>query len=89
MFKLFCLVNNFMIWKRKKKERKKKKTFYGGGRILWITRLAPYNWATEINFIYVNYKIFIYIQYGVSAHTTFDLCNPTILILIKKTLSNA
>ena len=25
VFKLFCLVNNFMIWKRKKKERKKKK----------------------------------------------------------------
>ena len=30
MFELFCLVNNFMIWKRKKK--KKKKTCNGGGR---------------------------------------------------------
>ena len=28
-------------------------------------------------------------KYGVSDHTTFDLCNPTIPILIKKTLSNA
>ena len=36
-----------------------------------------------------NYKICIYIQYGVSDHTTFDLCNPTIPILIKKTLSDA
>ena len=26
----------------------------------------------------VRYKICIYIQYGVSDHTTFDLCNPTI-----------
>ena len=26
------------------------------------------------------YKICIYIQYGVSDHTTFDLCNPTIPI---------
>ena len=24
MFELFCLINNFMIWKRKKKERKKR-----------------------------------------------------------------
>ena len=32
---------------------------------------------------------YIYIQYGVSDHTTFNLCNPTIPILIKKTLSNA
>ena len=39
----------------------------------------------------VRYKICIYIQYGVyvSDHTTFDLCNPTIPILIQKTLSNA
>ena len=36
-----------------------------------------------------SYKICIYIQYGVSDHTTFDLCNPTIPILIQKTLSNA
>ena len=91
MFKLFCLVNNFMIWKRKKKERtkkkkKKKETSNGGGRIrtrnLWITSLAPYHWATETNFTYVQYKICIYIQYGISDHTTFDLCNPTIPILI-------
>ena len=92
VFKLFCLVNIFMIWKRKKKERKKE-TSNGGGRIrtrnLWITKLTPYNWATETNFTYVCYKICIYIQYGVSDHTTFDLCNPTIPILIKKTLSNA
>ena len=39
---------------------------------------------TETNFTYVYYKICIYIQYGVSDHTTFDLCNPTIPILIKK-----
>ena len=53
----------------------------------WITRPAPYHWATENKFI--RYKICIYIQYGISDHTTFDLCNPTIPILIKKTLSNA
>ena len=79
---------------KKKKERKKEKkvTSNGGGRIrtriLWITKLAPYHWATETNFTYA-YKICIYIQYGVSDHTTFDLCNPTIPILIKKNLINA
>ena len=91
VFELFCLVNNFMIWKRKKKE--KKKTSNGGGRIrsrnLWITKLAPYHWATETNYNHVRYKVCIYIQYGISDHTTFDLCNPTIPNLIKITLSNA
>ena len=90
MFKLFCLVNNFIIWKRKKKERKKKETSNGGRRnrtrILRISNLSPYHWATETNFTYVCYKICIYIQYGVSDHTTFNLCNPTIPILIKKNL---
>ena len=90
MFEFFCLVNNFMIWKRKKKERKKKETFIGGGRIrtrkLWITTLAPYHWATETSYNLVRYKICIYIQYGISDHTTFDLCNPTIPILIFKNL---
>ena len=38
---------------------------------------------------HVHYKVCIYIQYGVSDHKTFDLCNPTIPILIKITLSNA
>ena len=70
MFELFCLVNNFMIWKRKKKERKKKGTFNGGGstrtRKLWIMELAPYHWATETNYNYIRYKICIYIQYGFS-----------------------
>ena len=94
VFELFCLVNNFMIWKRKKKEKKKKKeTSNGGGRIrtrkLWITKLPPYHWATETKYSNLRYKICIYIQYGVSDNTTFDLCNPTIPILIKKTLSNA
>ena len=51
---------------------------------LWIKKLAPYHWATETNYNHNCYKICIYIQYGVSAHTTFDLCNPTIPILIKK-----
>ena len=91
MFELFCLVNNFTIWKRKKKE--KNETSNGGGRIrtrkLWIMKPAPYHWATETNYNHILYKICIYIQYGVSDHTTFDLCNPTIPILIKKTLSNA
>ena len=31
-------------------------------------------------------KYIFYIQYGVSDHTTFDICNPTIPILIKKNL---
>ena len=61
LFRLFCLVNNFMIWKRKKKERKKKETFNGGVRIrtrnLWITKLAPYHWGTETNFNLGCYKI--------------------------------
>ena len=74
-------------------KKKEKKTFNGGGRIrtrnLWITKLAPYHCATETNLNLMRYKICIYIQYGVSDHTTFDLCNPTIPILIKKTLSNA
>ena len=89
MFELFCLVNNFMIWKRKKKE-KKKETSTSGGRIRtrkpWITKPATYHWATETNYIHIRYKICFYIQYGVSGHTTFDLCNPTIPILIKKNL---
>ena len=38
---------------------------------------------------HLRYKVCIYIQYGVSDHTTFDLYNPTIPILIKITLSNA
>ena len=73
--------------KKERKKEKKKETSNGGGRIrtrnLWITKLAP------TNFTYMYHKICIYIQYGVSDHTTFDLCNPTIPILIKKTLSNA
>ena len=77
----------------KKKKEKKKKTSDGGGRIrsrnLLITKLAPYHCATETNYNHLRYKICIYIQYGVSDHTTFDLRNPTIPILIKKTLSNA
>ena len=63
----------------KKKKKKKKETSNGGGRIrsrnFWITKLATYHWATETN--HQRYKICIYIQYGVSDHTTFDLCNPT------------
>ena len=76
--------------KKKEKKKKKKKKTNGGGRIrsrnLWITYLAPYHWATETNYNHLRYKICIYIQYGVSDHTTFDLCNPTIPILIKKNL---
>ena len=74
----------------KKKKKKKKKTSNGGGTIRsQIMKLAPYHWATETNYNHVCYKICIYIQYGISDHTTFDLCNPTIPILIKETLSNA
>ena len=40
--------------------------------------------ASETNHNHMRYKICIYIQYGVVDHTTFDLCNPTIPILIKK-----
>ena len=62
----------------------------GSGRIrarkLRNTKLAPYRWATRTDCIIHRYKICIYIQYGVSDHTTFDLCNPTIPILIKKNL---
>ena len=52
--------------------------FYGLRNLLLTTELP------KTNFTYVYYKIFIYIQYGVSDYTTFDLCNPTIPILIKK-----
>ena len=45
--------------------------------------------ATETNYNHMRYKICIYIKYGVSDHTTFNLCNPTIPIFIKKTLSKA
>ena len=76
-----------------KKKKEKKKTSNGGGRIrsrnLCITKLVPYHWATKTNYNHVRYKVCIYIQYGISDHTTFDLCNPTIPILIKITLSNA
>ena len=72
----------------KKKRGEKKETANSGGRIrswnLWITKLAPYHWATETNYKHDRYKICIYIKYGVSDHTTFDLCNPTIPILILK-----
>ena len=88
MFELFCLVNNLIIWeqkKKKKKERERKNT--SDGRIrprdLWRTKPTPYHRATDTN--YCNrqcYKIYIYIQYGVLDHTTFDLRNPTIPILI-------
>ena len=79
---------------KKKKEKKKKKNSNGGGGRIWtrnlrITKLAPYHWANEINYSSRRYKICFYIQYGVSDHTTFDLCNPTIPILIKKPLLNA
>ena len=51
--------------KERKKERKKKTTFNGGGRIrtqkLWITKLAPYHWATETNCNHIGYKyVFIF-----------------------------
>ena len=75
------------------KKKEKRKIAGGGGRIrsldLWIMNPAPYRWATETNRNSCRYKICIYIQYGVSDHTTFDLCNPTIPILILKTLPNA
>ena len=90
VFELFCLVNNFMIWKRKKKEEKNSN---GGGRIwtrnLRFTKLAHYHWTTETYYIPWPYKICIYIQYGLSDQTTFDLCNPTMPILIEKILLNA
>ena len=87
MFELFCLVNNFMIWKRKKKKKKKKKKLLMvvagfepgiyGLRNSRLTTELPKPTSTTYT-----YKICIYIQYGVSDHTTFDLCNPTIPILI-------
>ena len=88
MFKLFCLVNNFMIWKRKKKERKKERkkkkkhlmVVVAAGFEPGIYGLRNSRLTTELP--KPTYKICIYIQYGVSDHTTFDLCNPTIPILI-------
>ena len=46
-----------------------------------LTTELPKLWTN-----FLRYKICIYIQYGVSDHMTFDLCNPTIPILIKKNL---
>ena len=54
---------------------------------LWIPRLNAK--LPEPTAVLLIIKICIYIQYGVSDHMTFDLCNPTIPISIKKTLSNA
>ena len=46
--------------------------------------------ANETNRNHVRYKICIFIQYGVSDHTTFDLCAiPQFQFWLKKTLSNA
>ena len=76
--------------KEEEEKKKKKKPLNGDGRIrsrdVRITKPAPYHWATGAEHEFVRYKICIYIQYGVSDHTTFDLCNPTIPILIKKNL---
>ena len=87
MFELFCLVNNFMIWKRKKKE---KHNFIGGGRIwtrkLWITNLAPDDWATETNCNQIYYKICIYIQYGVSDIRPSTCAIPQFQFWFKKNL---
>ena len=51
-------------------------------RIYGLRNWRLYHWATETNITYVMTYVYIYIQYGVSDHTTFDLCNPTIPILI-------
>ena len=81
LFDEFCLVNNFMIWKRKKEKKKETFNVRIRTRNIWITKLAPYRWATETSYYhsellqYVTKYVF-YIQYGVSDHTTFDLCNP-------------
>ena len=66
VFELFCLVNNFMIWKREKerKTEKKKETFNGGVRIrtrnIWITKLAPYRWATETSYYSTSQNMYLY-----------------------------
>ena len=52
---------------------------YYGFRNLHLTTELPKPTTT----IYVTKYVFI-IRYGISDHTTFDLCNPTIPILIKK-----
>ena len=66
-----------------------RKTNAGGSFETQNFFFLPYHWATDTNYNHLRYKICIYIQYGVSVHTTFDLCNPIIPILIKKTLTNA
>ena len=77
--------------KERKKEKKKKLLMVVAGFEPGIYGLRNSRLTTElpkpISPKYVTK--YIYVQYGVSDHTTFDLCNPTIPILIKKTLSNS
>ena len=87
---LFCLVNNFMIWKRKKKEEKKKRNFWW-----WWQDSNPESTDYETRELPLSYRnqlqrqllqnMYLYLIWR-SDHTTFDLCNPTIPILIKKNL---
>ena len=88
VFKLFCLVNNFMIWKRKKKE-KEKETFNGGGwirtRNLWITKLAPIplSYQNQLHlrvlqnmYLYSIWRLGPYDLWPVQSHNSnFDLKN--------------
>ena len=48
------------------------------------SRLIPLSYRNQLHLCMLQKCICI--QYGVSDHTTFDLCNPTIPILIKKNL---
>ena len=74
---------------KKKKERKKEKLLMvAAGFEPGIYGLRNLRLTTELpkpTTTYVTKYIF-YIQYGVSDHTTFDIYNPTIPILIKKNL---
>ena len=78
---------------RKKEEEEKKPLMVVAGFEPGIYGLRISRLTTELpkptSPMYNTKYVCIYTQYGVSDHTTFDLCNPTIPILIKKTLSNA
>ena len=76
---------------KKKKEKKKLLVVVAGfdPGTFWLRNSRLTTELPKLTTNHSRYKICIYIQYGVSDQTTFDLCNPTIPILIKKTLSNA
>ena len=75
MFELFCLINNFMIWKRKKKERKKKRNVWWWWQdsnpelMDYETRALPLSYRNQLHSTFVTKYVFIFNM----ASRTYDL----------------